>query len=234
MMRPGWSDSADGAGAPASATLMPISPAILERPADWPSSVHLTGAWRTAAVAAAASPELEAFVTGGQFVYAGFGSMAIGDPVKRGRAVVDGIRQQGLRTLLVTGLGGVELPPELAAADDVLAVRSVDHEAVMPRAHVAVHHGGIGTIHAATRVATVSVIVPFIADQPFWGARMHARGLSPEPIPQRRAHGRSDRGGHRERAQLDGKGGACRPNHGRRGRHRRCPRRSREPALSYR
>lgn len=172
-------------GAAASATLMPISPAILERPADWPSSVHLTGAWRTAAVAAAASPELEAFMTGGQFVYAGFGSMAIGDPVKRGRAVVDGIRQRGLRTLLVTGLGGVELPPELAAADDVLAVRSVDHEAVMPRAHVAVHHGGIGTIHAATRGATVSVIVPFIADQPFWGARMHARGLSPEPIPQR-------------------------------------------------
>ena len=32
----------------------------------------------------------------------------------------------------------------------------------------------------------VTVIVPFIADQPFWGARMHARGLSPAPIPQRR------------------------------------------------
>lgn len=171
-------------GAPASATLMPISPAILERPSDWPSSVDVTGPWRTAPAAAAASPELEAFMAGGEFVYAGFGSMAIGDPVKRGRAVVDGIRQHGLRALLVTGLGGIELPPELAAPD-VLAVRSVDHEAVLPHAHVAVHHGGIGTIHAATRAATVSVIVPFIADQPFWGARMHARGLSPEPIAHR-------------------------------------------------
>ncbi len=47
------------------------------------------------------------------------------------------------------------------------------------------HHGGIGAVQAATAAETVSVIVPFIADQPFWGARLHERGLSPRPIRQR-------------------------------------------------
>lgn len=35
------------------------------------------------------------------------------------------------------------------------------------------------------RTATPSVIVPFIADQPFWGARLHEAGLTPAPIRQR-------------------------------------------------
>jgi sterol 3beta-glucosyltransferase len=49
-----------------------------------------------------------------------------------------------------------------------------------------VHHGGIGTVQAAARSGTVSVIAPFIADQPFWGAMLHRRGLGPAPVPQRR------------------------------------------------
>jgi sterol 3beta-glucosyltransferase len=31
-----------------------------------------------------------------------------------------------------------------------------------------------------------SVVVPFIADQPFWGHLLHQRGLGPEPIPYRK------------------------------------------------
>ncbi|MRR32719.1 hypothetical protein EG834_20865 [bacterium] len=30
------------------------------------------------------------------------------------------------------------------------------------------------------------MIVPFVFDQPFWGARVKAMGLGPEPIPQKR------------------------------------------------
>jgi sterol 3beta-glucosyltransferase len=29
------------------------------------------------------------------------------------------------------------------------------------------------------------VIVPFVFDQPFWGARVKALGLGPDPIPQK-------------------------------------------------
>jgi sterol 3beta-glucosyltransferase len=171
--------------APPAATLMPISPAILDRPADWPSSVHLTGPWRSEGNGSALSTEVADFMARGAYVYAGFGSMAVGDATARARAVVNGIRRHGTRALLATGLGGLVVPKDLRG-DDLLVVQSVDHEAVLPRAEAAVIHGGIGTIQAAAGAGTVAVIVPFIADQPFWGARLHARGLSPAPIPQRR------------------------------------------------
>jgi sterol 3beta-glucosyltransferase len=171
--------------APPAATLMPISPAILDRPADWPTSVHVTGRWRVAGSGPELSAEVRDFASRGAFVYAGFGSMAMGDATARARAVVQGIRQHGSRALLATGLGGLVVPDELRG-DDVLVVRSVDHEALLPLAEAAVIHGGIGTVQAAVQSGTVPVIVPFIADQPFWGARLHARGLSPAPIPHRR------------------------------------------------
>ena len=170
-------------------TLMPISPEILTRPHDWPDSVVLTGAWRSpladaAGAAPAADTAVDAFVRGGPFVYAGFGSMAAGDPVARGRALVEAARARGLRLLVATGLGGIVVPDDLLG-DDIFVTRTVDHAAVLPHAAAAVHHGGIGTVHAAMAAGAVSVIVPFIADQPFWGARLHRQGLGPAPIPQR-------------------------------------------------
>ena len=176
------------------ATLLPISPAILPRPADWPDSVVLTGPWQSPTSdgtpgdmtdAATLDPAVDAFVRGGPFVYAGFGSMAAGDPEPRGRAIVEAARARGVRLLVATGLGGIEVSGDLRG-DDVLVTRSVDHAAVLPYAVAAVHHGGIGTVQAATAAGTVSIVVPFIADQPFWGAMLHRRGLAPAPIPQRR------------------------------------------------
>ncbi|WP_438854336.1 glycosyltransferase [Agromyces sp. M3QZ16-3] len=195
MFRREVDEAAELAGAPGTrrssppaATLLPISPAILPRPADWPDSVALTGAWRAATTDAAASaldPALADFLDGGDFAYAGFGSMAAGDPVARGRALVTAARARGIRLLVATGLGGIAVPEE-ARGDDVFVTRSVDHAAVLPRAIAAIHHGGIGTVQAATAAGTVSIVVPFIADQPFWGAMLHRRGLAPAAIPQRR------------------------------------------------
>jgi sterol 3beta-glucosyltransferase len=129
---------------------------------------------------------VETFTSAGPFLYAGFGSMAGGgDPIARGRALLSTTRARGLRLLIARGLGGIDLPKE-EIEEDVLVVGSVAHDRVLPRAAAAVHHGGIGTLHAVARSGIVSVIAPFIADQPFWGAMMHRRGLGPAPIPQRR------------------------------------------------
>nr|CAB3503610.1 unnamed protein product [Digitaria exilis] len=46
-----------------------------------------------------------------------------------------------------------------------------------------VHHGGAGTTAAGLKAACPTTIVPFFGDQPFWGDRVHARGLGPQPIP---------------------------------------------------
>jgi sterol 3beta-glucosyltransferase len=166
------------------ATLLPISPAILPRPSDWPGTVHLTGPWLRVMEPAALDDPVAEFVAGGPFLYAGFGSMATGDPAARGRAIVGAARSRGTRCLIATGLGGIAVTPGLLGSD-VLTVRSAPHARVFPLSSAAVHHGGIGTVQAAMAAGTPSVLVPFIADQPFWGARLHEAGLTPRPIRQR-------------------------------------------------
>lgn len=68
----------------------------------------------------------------------------------------------------------------------MLEVSGVPHDAVLPRAAAAVHHGGIGTVQAAMLAGTPSIIVPFIADQPFWAQRLRREGLAPAPIRPRK------------------------------------------------
>ena len=48
------------------------------------------------------------------------------------------------------------------------------------------HHGGVGTVHAALRAGTVSIIVPFIVDQPWWADRLHKLNLGPKSLPLRK------------------------------------------------
>ena len=45
-----------------------------------------------------------------------------------------------------------------------------------------VHHGGAGTTAVGLRAGIPNIIVPFTADQPFWGTRVHEIGAGPMPI----------------------------------------------------
>lgn len=166
-------------------TLVPVSPALLPRPADWPTDVVLTGQWTRTERPGAADPELADFLRAGRVLCAGFGSMAGGDPQRRALALVDAAREHGLRVLLVTGWGGLRLPADLAGGD-VLVRSAVAHGHVLPLCAGAVHHGGAGTTHAVVRAGLPSVVVPFLADQPFWARLLHRRGLAAPPVPARR------------------------------------------------
>ncbi|MFE7629385.1 glycosyltransferase [Kocuria sp. NPDC057446] len=170
--------------APSRATLMGISPQLLPRPADWPAQVHLTGSWHPGAGAPEPDPAVAEFVRGGSCLVATFGSMRAGDPSARGRTVVDSARAHGLRTLLVTGWGGLALPED-RRGEDVLVVPAAPLDAVLPDAAVAVHHGGAGTTHTVARAGVPSVVVPFLVDQPFWGRQLHRLGIAAAPIPRR-------------------------------------------------
>jgi sterol 3beta-glucosyltransferase len=111
--------------------------------------------------------------------------MAAGDPLPRTTAIVRAARSRGLGVLVATGWGGLALEPALAG-DDVLTVAAVPHDAALPSATLAIHHGGAGTSHAVTRAGIPSIVVPFIADQPFWARALHSRGLTSRPLPHRR------------------------------------------------
>jgi len=168
----------------AQATLVAVSPHLLPRPDDWPADVHLTAAWEQQGPLRP-DPEVRAFLDAGPFLYAGFGSMASGDPRRRAATVLAAARARGLSVLAVSGWGGLEVPAALRG-DDLLVVDAVPHDAVLVHATAAIHHGGSGTVHAAARAGTVAVVEPFLGDQPFWGRLLHRDGVGPAPIPRGR------------------------------------------------
>lgn len=165
-------------------SMVPVSPQLLPRPRDWPPTTHLTGYWAGKPVTADADAELEDFIHSGNYVYAGFGSMKAGDARGRGEIIINAARRRGLKVLVTTGWGGLDISGTIS--DDVLIRDSVAHDHVLPRATAAIHHGGAGTVHAVTRAGIPSIVVPFIGDQPFWGNVLHRRGLAPEPMPYRK------------------------------------------------
>ena len=158
------------------------SPSLIPHPADWPDSVHVTGYlflegegdWQPPA-------DLLAFLEAGDPpVYIGFGSMAGRNPEGMARVVSQALVESGQRGLLLTGWGG--LRAELVAKY-VFVLQSAPHSWLFPRMAAVVHHGGAGTTAEGLRAGIPSVIVPFAFDQPFWGARLNALGLGPQPVP---------------------------------------------------
>lgn len=85
--------------------------------------------------------------------------------------------------MLATGWGGLcDVPSPV----DVFLTGEVPHELLFPHVAAVVHHGGAGTTAAAVRAGVPQVVCPFVADQPFWGQRMHRLGVAGEPLPQSR------------------------------------------------
>ena len=108
--------------------------------------------------------------------------MAGRNPEQLATIIMEALAKSGQRGLLLTGWGGLrtELVP-----DNVFVVDSAPHSWLFPRMAAVVHHGGAGTTAEGLRAGVPSVIVPFVLDQPFWGARVKALGLGPDPIPQK-------------------------------------------------
>lgn len=130
------------------------------------------------------STELAAFLARpGPVVSIGFGSMASSNPKEVTKLVLGAIRRAGVRAVLLSGWGGLDALPE---TDDVFCAEALPHDWLFPRVTAVVHHGGAGTTGAALSAGVPAIVVPFAADQPFWGARVAALGCGPVPIPRKR------------------------------------------------
>lgn len=178
----GLLQTADGQPVP---VLHCFSPLVFPRPADWPTNAHVTGYWFLAPTDTWRPPaELDAFLSAGDApVYVGFGSMAGRRPRQLAGLVVEALQQANQRGIIAAGGGGIttgRLP------GTILKIEDAPHDWLFPRAAAVVHHGGAGTTAAGLRAGRPTVVCPFIADQPFWGRRIHELGLGPEPIPQRK------------------------------------------------
>ena len=125
---------------------------------------------------------LSAFLDAGEPpVFIGFGSMPSLDPAATTATMLTATRKADVRAVIGTAWGG--LTAQTAA--DVFTIGEVPFDQLFPHVAAVIHHGGAGTIAAAAAAGRPQVVCPFVADQPFWGDRMHHLGVAPEPIHQR-------------------------------------------------
>lgn len=130
------------------------------------------------------APEVEAFLEAGEPpVYLGFGSMPMEALKQAGRVAVEAIRAHGRRVVLSRGWAELGLDDD---RDDALAVSDINQQALFPRVAAVIHHGGAGTTTAAARAGAPQVVVPQVADQPYFAGRVAALGIGAAhdgPVP---------------------------------------------------
>lgn len=162
-----------------------VSPALLNRPHDWPSNSYVVGPWYQEKKEEL-SQEITEFVERKETIYAGFGSMKKKDPLKLAEAIIKACKELNLQLIINRGWGGLEIPSQYKNDDSIRFVNGISHAKIFPKVKAIIHHGGVGTVHAALRAGTVSIIVPFIVDQPWWADRLHRLNLGPKALPLRK------------------------------------------------
>ena len=167
---------------PLSPLLFAYSPIILPRPAEWSApNIHIPGYFFLDEPGYQPPAVLTAFLAAGEPpVCVSFGSMVNKDAERIGRAVLASLARTGLRGIILTGWGGWK-PDETPA--NVLYLESAPHAWLFPLCKVIVHHGGAGTTAAGLRAGVPNIVIPFAADQPFWGKRVADIGAGPRPLP---------------------------------------------------
>lgn len=189
------------------------SPRVLPQPPDWGDHLPVTGYWFLDRPDDWRPPEgLADFLDSGPPpVSVGFGSMSGEGSEELAETALRSLERAGKRGVLVAGWGGMtnaDLP------DEVFKVDEIPYDWLFERVAAAVHHGGAGTTAASLRAGAPTIVVPFFADQSFWGARVAGLGVGPRPIPRAKlsaerlaaAIRETEDAGMRERARLLGSG----------------------------
>ena len=162
-------------------TVLAVSPRVVPPAPEWGVDLTATGFWFVDRATPWPPPaQVSDFLADGPPpVYLGLGSMATADPGSVVQSFVTALDRLGLRGVLNAGwaqLHAADLP------DTVLAIDGAPHDGLFPRMSVVIHHGGAGTTAAALRAGVPQVVVPHIADQPYWGRRVHELGVGAAPI----------------------------------------------------
>jgi UDP:flavonoid glycosyltransferase YjiC (YdhE family) len=161
------------------------SPSIIPPASDWDTKTYVTGFWFLDEPSNWKPPQdlVDFIEAGSPPIYIGFGSMSSTDPVKTTNLVLSALKETKQRAIVLSGWNGLrkdDLP------SSVFSVDSVPFSWLFPKMAAVVHHGGAGTTHYGVRAGVPSIIVPFFADQPFWGNRIKELGVGPSPLPRKK------------------------------------------------
>lgn len=191
------------------------SPIVIPPSRDWSSRVHVTGYYFFPLENGYLPPaELDSFLNAGKSpICITFGSMVNRERERIDRIISDALKQTNNRGIILSGWGGVTNQ----SFDDMIYLEAAPHDWLLPKCKMVIHHGGAGTTSAGLRAGIPNIIVPFTADQPFWGKRIQAIGAGPKPILVKalslekltRAIARAEQEALRERAQAIGQEIRC-------------------------
>jgi sterol 3beta-glucosyltransferase len=156
------------------------SPGLLPPSSEWDKRVHVTGYYFFPQNDSySPPPELDVFLKSGKPpVCVSFGSMVNKNAEKIDFIIRKSLKQTNNRGVILSGWGSMKRE----STNNLLYLESVPHDWLLPKCKMIIHHGGAGTTSAGLRAGIPQVIVPFMADQPFWGSRVHVVGVGPKPI----------------------------------------------------
>lgn len=152
------------------------SPRVVPRPPDWQERGRVTGYWFLNEARWAPPDALDQALSDDQLTVAvGFSSVraldAVGSALER---ISQAARGFGARVIFVRGWSGLAYPD--SGGPSAVTVREAPHDWLLPRVNAVVHHGGAGTTAAALRAGVPAIIIPFSADQAFWGRAVERAG----------------------------------------------------------
>ncbi|KAL3000770.1 hypothetical protein AAZX31_09G231800 [Glycine max] len=159
------------------------SPHLVPKPKDWGPKIDVVGFCFLDLASNYVPPKslVDWLEEGEKPIYVGFGSLPLQEPEKITRIIIQALEETGQRGVINKGWGGLGSLAEQNKS--VYLLDNCPHDWLFPRCTAVVHHGGAGTTAAGLRAECPTTIVPFFGDQPFWGDRVHARGVGPAPIP---------------------------------------------------
>ncbi|KAF3542622.1 hypothetical protein DY000_02003755 [Brassica cretica] len=159
------------------------SPHLVPKPKDWGPQIDVVGFCFLDLASNYEPPAelVEWLEAGDKPIYIGFGSLPVQEPEVMTEIIVEALQRTKQRGIINKGWGGLGNLKE--PKDFVYLLDNVPHDWLFPRCKAVVHHGGAGTTAAGLKAACPTTIVPFFGDQPFWGERVHDRGVGPPPIP---------------------------------------------------
>lgn len=172
----------------ADVTFLAAEPTLFPAPSQLAPTreLHQVGALFLDEPTAALSPKVEAFLRAGPPpVFIGFGSMSDPNPKKTAAAIAEGAKLATTRVIVSRGWAGFELPDD----DHLCVVGDEPHHLLFPRCAAVVHHGGIGTTHAAARAGVPQAVMPHLLDQFYTAHRLSLAGVG-FGVPRYRLSGR--------------------------------------------
>jgi rhamnosyltransferase subunit B len=165
--------------------LVMASPAVIDRPEDWPANVILTGfvAWDDVSTFPDPDGLAEFLAADDPPVLVTLGASSSLDPQHFYRHAAEAVTRLGHRALVLAG--PTPTPVELPVDRRIFSTAFAPLSLVASRCLAAIHHGGVGTTIAILRSGLPQLVIPRGFDQPQTAVRMTRLGVA-RTLPWRR------------------------------------------------